>query len=235
MIPNRLKANSRISVLLILFIVAGFFNVWSANKAKTWTGSWAASPQLVEPNNMPPAPGLTNNTLRQIVRVSIGGDIVRVRFSNLFSKQPVTMKSVTIAISKGGSSVEIASLKLLKFEGKSQVTMQPGSEVQSDTLKWKLIPGSRIAITIAFGETSASVTGHPGSRTTSYVVGENHSESAELVGEVPVDHWYTIEGIDVQTSSKAGAIAVLGNSITDGRGSAPINKTDGPIFFRKNC
>lgn len=192
-------------------------------QSKVWTGTWTTAPQLVEPHNMPPEPGLANNTFRQIVRVSIGGEVIRLRFANIFSKDPVTIKSVSIATAKEGSTVDSTTLTLLKFEKKTQATMQPGTTIVSDPLNFKLSPGSRLAITIAFGDVSATLTGHPGSRTTSYILKGENVRSTDFAGAVPTDHWYLINGIDVLTSKKAAAIAVLGNSIADGRGSG-INK-----------
>ncbi len=71
-----------------------------------WVGTWGASPQLTEIKNLPPAPGLTSNTLRQIVQVSIGGNKLRVKFSNAFGRDPVTMHSVHLALSAGRSAIE---------------------------------------------------------------------------------------------------------------------------------
>src|ERR1700712_842571 len=101
-------------------------------KAKRWVGTWATAPQLVEPNNMPPAPGLSNNTLRQVVCVSIGGKTLRLKLSNEFSNSPVTMKVVQISVSKGGSAIDESSTKALTFNGKNEVTMEAGSEIFSD-------------------------------------------------------------------------------------------------------
>jgi Lysophospholipase L1 and related esterases len=185
---------------------------------KGWAGTWGTSPQLVEPNNMPPAPGLDNSTLRQIVRVSIGGDLVRLRFSNEFSKSPVTLKAVQIAVSKGGSTIEASTIKELKFDNKTEVTMSPGGAVTSDPVSFHLEPRMDVAITIFFGQTSPDVTGHPGSRTTSFLLSGNNISSVDFAGAVPTDHWYVINTIDVK-ASKASAVVTLGNSITDGRGS----------------
>jgi hypothetical protein len=219
MTAKRLRIRFLLVFLLVVLIIPDFTYAKSDSKLKIWTGSWATAPQLVEPNNMPPAPGLTNHTLRQIIRASIGGDVIRLRFSNLFGKQPLVMKSVAVAVAKEGSIVEPSSQKPLKFNGKSEVTMSPGTEVSSDPLKYKLIPGSRLAITIAFAETSSEITGHSGSLTTSYIIEGNNVMSSNFAGSAPVDHWYVISELEVQTSSKAGTIAILGNSITDGRGS----------------
>jgi lysophospholipase L1-like esterase len=184
-----------------------------------WVGTWSTAPQLVEPGNMPPSPGLTNNSLRQVVRVSIGGDSLRIKFSNEFSTSPVTMKSVQIAISTGGSAIEVSTNKELTFNGYPEVTMNPGVAVTSDPISFHLETRKDLAITIYFGQTSASVTGHPGSRTTSYILAGNSTSTIDFSNSVKTDHWYIINGIDVQAPSTAAAVAIIGNSITDGRGS----------------
>ena len=207
--------------IVACFILSDCTNPTQRGKTQTkkWVGTWAAAPQLVEPYNLPPAPGLTNNTLRQVVRVSIGGDSLRLRFSNIFGKQPVTMKSVAVAVSVNGNVIDSLTQKPLVFRGASEATMQPGETVVSDPVSFNLAPGSRLAITIAFGETASDVTGHPGSRTTSYILGGDRVSSVDFASPVMTDHWYIIDGIDALAASEAAAIAVLGNSITDGRGS----------------
>ena len=189
------------------------------DKNSGWVGTWTTAPQLVEPHNMPPAPGLTDYTIRQIVRVSVGGEEVRLRFSNAFSKSPVEMKLAAIAQVSEGGSIDVSSQKLLKFNKNESVTMNPGGEVYSDPINFNLKSGSLIAITIHFGQTSPDVTGHPGSRTTSFILPGNNIASADFSGSIKTDHWYVIQGIDVKASKNSKAVAVLGNSITDGRGS----------------
>ena len=208
------------SGLLIAFLLlscSGSKTVSTGNKG--WVGTWSTAPQLVEPHNMPPEPGLTENTLRQIVRVSIGGGVVRLRFSNAFSKSPVELKSVAIAQSLEGGSVDVSTQKALKFNNNPGIIMAPGGEAFSDPVKFNLKPGSRLAVTIHFGKTSPDVTGHPGSRTTSFILSGNNISSSGFAGAVKTDHWYVIQGIDVQGNKNSKTIAVLGNSITDGRGS----------------
>ena len=185
----------------------------------TWVGTWCTAQMRVSPADIPPSLGLTNNSLRQVVRVSIGGSTLRVRFSNEFSPTPVTMNSVYIAESKGGSAVNLSTTKELTFNGNPQVTMKEGTTVNSDPLAFKLAPGMNVAITINFGETSVTLTGHPGSRTTSYLLSGNTHADADFTGAVETDHWYCLNAIDVLTPSTAGCVAILGNSITDGRGT----------------
>jgi len=210
--------------LLFLTIFSGVSSMACA-KGKNWVGTWSTAPQLVEPKNMPPEPGLSNNTLRQVVCVSIGGNKLRLKFSNKYSESPVTMKMVQIAVSKGGAAIDQSTTVALTFNGKNEVTMRPGADIASDPVSFDLKPRMEVAITIFFGETSPTITGHPGSRTTSYLLtGNQTSANADFTNAVKTDHWYVIDGIDVETS-KAAAIAVIGDSITDGRGSG-TNKQD---------
>lgn len=185
----------------------------------SWVGTWSTAPQQMNPSDMPPSPGLTNNSLRQVVRVSIGGSTLRVKFSNEFSPSAITMNSVQIAVSSGGSTINVSTNKELKFNGKPGVTMDAGTTVTSDPIAFKLAPSMILAITINFGQTPVPLTGHPGSRTTSYLLAGNTAAKADFTGAAETDHWYCISAIDVKASPTAGCIAVLGNSITDGRGT----------------
>ena len=213
------------SGIIIVLLTLTFFSFNYAKPkdvsaaAEKWVGTWSTAPQLVETNNNPPSPGLSNNTIRQIVHVSIGGDSLRMRFSNEFSSSPVTMKSVHIAVSAGGGKIDTATDKIIYFNGKQEITMSAGSSVTSDPFQFALQPLSNVAITIYFGSTSSDVTGHPGSRTTSYIITGNEVIKEDLSGAVTTDHWYVINTINVLAPDSAYAVAVLGNSITDGRGS----------------
>ncbi|HET8653973.1 MAG TPA: SGNH/GDSL hydrolase family protein [Longimicrobiaceae bacterium] len=188
------------------------------DSAGAWVSTWRAAQQLTEKRNLPPAPGLSGNTLRQVVHVSIGGERLRVRFSNAFGNAPVTIQAAHIAPSAGGSAIDPSGDRALRFGGSESVTIPAGEAVVSDALDYPLKPLSNVAITLHFGGTSRNVTGHPGSRTTSYLQAGDAVTATDLAGAATADHWYNIAGIDV-VAPRATAIAILGNSITDGRGS----------------
>ena len=197
----------------------------NSNPTEKWVGTWGTALQLVEPRNLPPDPGLSNNTLRQIVCVSIGGSRLRVRFSNEFGTSPVTLDAVHIAVPADSCIIIPSTDKALSFDGKPGVTIAAGSAVTSDPFNFTLKPRGLLAITIHFGDTSPDVTGHPGSRTTSYLLPGNQVASVGFSGALTADHWYIISDIDVGAPDSAAALVVLGNSITDGRGSG-TNKQD---------
>ncbi|MBN1275927.1 MAG: SGNH/GDSL hydrolase family protein, partial [Deltaproteobacteria bacterium] len=164
-------------------------------------------------------PGLNNNTLRQVVRVSIGGEQLRVRFSNEYSTSPVILKSAHIAVSTGRSAIDPETDTALSFGGKKMTVIDPGATAISDPCHFLLKPRSDAAITVHFGVTSPDVTGHPGSRTTSYLTTGDMVTAVTLPEAVMTDHWYMIDSIEVLASESARAIVVIGDSITDGRGS----------------
>lgn len=184
-----------------------------------WVGSWYAAQQLVEPRNLPPAPGLSGSTLRQVVHLSIGGRGLRLHFSNVFGTSPVSMTSVHVALSAGGGAIGAETDRALSFGGRPSVTIAPGGSVASDPLDLSLAPFTDLAVSIAFGATSADVTGHPGSRATSYLQAGNWAAAVELPAAVRTEHWYVLSGADVVADDGSAAVVVLGNSITDGRGS----------------
>lgn len=153
---------------------------------------------------MPPSPGLSGNTLRQTVRTTIGGKRLRLHFSNLFGDAPLTMKSVQLENTA------------LSFQGDKVVTIPPGKAIVSDAFDYPLAPMSDLAITIRFGDVPAQLTGHPGSRSTSLLQPDSPQP-------IKITHWYVLTGIDTLAPADVFEIVVLGDSITDGRGST----TDG--------
>jgi lysophospholipase L1-like esterase len=187
---------------------------------RSWVGTWATSPQLTEPTNLPPAPGLSGNTLRQIVYASIGGSELRLQFSNAFGTSPVMLNAVHVALPTTGSSIEPASDVALTFDGMPSATIPAGAEVFSDSVEFELSPQTKVAVTIHFGAMSNDiVTGHPGSRTTSYLQSGNAVDAPTFSAASMTDHWYVLSAIDVMAPQSSRAIVTLGDSITDGRGS----------------
>jgi hypothetical protein len=190
-----------------------------ADSTVAWVGTWSTSQQLTEPHNLPPDPGLAGNTLRQIVRVSRGGERIRVRFSNAFGDEPMTIGAVHLARSLGDGAIEPQTDHPLTFGGRPGVTIPAGGDVVSDPLPFTLDPLTDVALTIHFGAVSSTVvTGHPGSRTTSYLVEGEAVSAPDMEGAARTDHWVVIAGIDV-ADADGEVVVILGDSITDGRGS----------------
>ncbi len=188
--------------------------------AQQWTGTWAtATEKPFSKSDVPQKVQLDNNTLRQVVHVSLGGDVLRLELSNAFGDEPLEINSVYIADAADGEQIDTKTARYLLFNGQRGVTIAPHQVVFSDALKYKLKPLQRLSITIHYGTMPKTLTTHRGSRTNSYIMqGECKPKQSFTVGE-RLEHWYTIAAIDVQTAGGVNCIACLGNSITDGRGS----------------
>jgi lysophospholipase L1-like esterase len=107
------------------------------------------------------------------------------------------------------------------FHGHASVVIPVGAQMVSDPLKFPVAPRSNLTVTIylADGQASTDITSHPGSRTTSYMLAGDHVADTDLAGATRADHWYFLSGLEVWAKPSTAAAVVLGDSLTDGRGS----------------
>ncbi|MFK3979607.1 SGNH/GDSL hydrolase family protein [Micromonospora sp. NPDC050397] len=196
-----------------------------------WVNTWVSMPQLAEPHNLPPVPFTQDNlvfadaTLRQTVRVSVGGRHLRLRVSNAFGGAALPITAVSVALPAGGeagvSGIRPGTARQVTFSGRPSMVVPVGAQAVSDPLSFALAPGTNLTVTIylAEGQASNNVTSHPGSRTTSHLLAGNHVLADELPAATPTDHWYLLSGVEVWSAASTAAAVVVGDSLTDGRGS----------------
>lgn len=203
----------RLLVFLMMFCALSTYSL-----AQNWVGTWATAPQTVVKSFMPYNNCMTNRSVRQVVKVSIGGDVIRLKLSNIYSMQPVEIRSIYIAHAKDSSDIDAKTAQYFKFGNSYKTVIPAGKQIVSDALKFNLRNLERVAITINYTSAPEIPTVHMGSRTTSYImkgVTNAHSIFAKAFRE---NHWYNISGIDVYTmSNNMSTIAIIGNSITDGK------------------
>jgi len=203
----------RLLVFLMMFCALSTYSL-----AQNWVGTWATAPQTVVRSFMPYNNCMTNRSVRQVVKVSIGGDVIRLKLSNIYSMQPVEIRSIYIAHAKDSFAIDAKTAQYFKFGNSYKTVIPAGKQIVSDALKFNLRNLERVAITINYTSAPKVPTVHMGSRTTSYImkgVTNAHSNFAKAFRE---NHWYNISGIDVYTmSNNMSAIAIIGNSITDGK------------------
>ncbi|WP_306212879.1 GDSL-type esterase/lipase family protein, partial [Actinoplanes sp. RD1] len=199
------------------------------SRRQRWVHTWVAMPQLTEPGNLPPAPFtgpdsvLAGTTIRQTVHTSIGGTRLRVRFSNAFggAELPITAAAVALPLAgqAGVPAVSPGTSRPLTFGGHPSTVVPVGAQVVSDPVDLRVAARANLTVTtyLATGQQTLSITSHPGSRTTSHLLAGDHHRDPDLPGATPVDHWYLLSGVEVR--SDAPALAIVGDSLTDGRGS----------------
>lgn len=204
------------------------------SKETQWVGSWASAQMAPDANNSLSPQDYPNATLRQVVRLSLGGEQLRVRLSNAYGTQPLTITAARVAVSMALNTARIdpATNRPLTFSGAPTVTIPAGADAWSDPVALKVAPLTSLAISLHYPAAPSVQTGHPGSRATSYVLPGDHTAAADLPGAKTADRWFQIASIDVVPTQKAGAIVAFGDSITDGYGVQPntnLRWTDGLI------
>jgi len=197
-----------------------------------WVASWGTA-QMVPGAEHELAPAQWRDaTMRQVVRVSLGGERLRVRFSNAFGTEPLVIAGAGVALSKGPgrSAIDPASSRVLRFGGAASVTIPAGAEYLSDPVALPHAAGSDLAISMHFPGAPARQTSHPGARATSYVAPGQQLAAAELPQASTFTRWYQLAGIEVQAAPDVRTVVAIGDSITDGYGVAPdtnLRWTDG--------
>ena len=229
---------ARKKLLVVAFLVMGVAPARLAVAQATgtrpnWVGSWAASQQIPESQNALAPDDLRDATLRQIVHLSIGGATLRVHLSNAFGTSPLHFTSVHIAkpVSAASARIDGASDKALSFSGSSDVTVPAGAEYVSDPVDYSAAPCSDLAITLHLDAPPAQLTGHPGSRATSYLARGDLTSAADLPDARKVDRWYLVAGVDVIAPPGVASIVALGDSITDGHGATTNGNDRWPDAF----
>lgn len=196
----------------------------ASNCAPTWVAGWASSQFLPTGDAALPPGTLADHTLRQIVRPSIAGNRLRVRFSNLAGKGPLHIAGASIAraLGSGAPAVDPASLISLRFDGRPEVIIPAGADYLSDPVSLPVRALENIAVSIRY-EGDPEPTSHPGSRATSWHLPGDHLVDDAMAGAAGFDHWFNLSGLEVERCEAPGQaarlIVALGDSITDGRGA----------------
>ena len=214
-----------------------------------WVGTWAtadvARPQVPPPAPPPPAgqqpagrgapPGgppqfmhFTNQTLREIVHVSIGGSRARLVLTNVFGTTPITVGAAHVALRDKDAAIAAASARPLTFSGRPTITIPAGAVAVSDPVGLGITPLSDLAVDIYLpGSTNAPspVTMHGTALQTSYVSETgNHAGSSSFPVVATTPNWFLLARVEVAAPPSVGAIVTFGDSITDGaRSTANTN------------
>jgi lysophospholipase L1-like esterase len=181
-----------------------------------WVGTWSASPQAVA------APVQINGqTVRQIAHTSLGGDRVRVRFSNAYGASPLVIGSAHVAISTGGAAISRKTDRTLKFNGSPMIAIPAGAVAVSDAVALDVEAFDNLAVSLYLPENVAATTQHEQGQQTNYISTPGDFTGASSFSATTTQSYYFLAGVEVRASRRARAIVALGESITDGFGSTP--------------
>jgi lysophospholipase L1-like esterase len=188
-----------------------------------WVATWATAPVSQAPNA---AVNVTNQTLRQIVHISAGGDRVRIKVSNAFGTAPLVVGAGHVARRDHDAVIVAGSGGALTFGGRPDITVPAGAIALSDPVRVDARALGDLAVDLYLpgdtGATTSPLTEHTGALQTNYV-----SPAGDFTGatEFPVAStrvsWFFLTGVEVAARDDAAVVVALGDSITDGTRSTP--------------
>ncbi|MES3151523.1 SGNH/GDSL hydrolase family protein [Sphingomonas faeni] len=201
-----------------------------------WIASWGSAQLNSTGENALPMDRAGAITLRQIVRLSVGGDSVRVRISNAFGTQPLAIGAAHIAHALKPGTPQTDGGATVTFAGRGDAVIPAGAEIYSDPVTLAVGSGADLAVSIYLPAAATPQTGHPGARATSFTLPGAHVSDPILSGALPTTHWYALADIEVAgiagarsgAVAKPGTIVAIGDSITDGYGVLPEHNSRWP-------
>jgi len=190
----------------------------------SWLTAWSAAPQ--RPRKPQRAPVFYRQSLRQIIPIGIGGDQLRVRFSNVYGTAPLRISRASVALHKRGSVVQTETVKGLKFDGRESAEIEVGEWLISDPVVLNVTDGAKLAVSLYLPGRNATSTYHRRAFQDTFVSEGDTTHQARVKFDSRIGSWFWLTGVDVRTRLQSAAIVVLGDSISDGYGLA--NRKDQP-------
>jgi len=235
------RAASALALSLSLFLSLLAFTSPDARagepvSARGWVASWTASPQATWGQDFALPTGaparLENATVRQFVRISLGGTDVRLVFSNAYGKTPLLIDKAFVAKVSGDGKIPSSAMEALRFGGAETAQIAPGASIRSDPVAMVVAPLSRLAVSFHLPAPTPLSTFHWDGRETAWIA----PGDIALTAKMPADAERTIarialQAVEVAADGSAGAVAVIGDSITDGNGASVDASARWPDFL----
>lgn len=183
--------------------------------AAGWIGTWASAP-----SGSDPSASFVKTTLREVVHTSIGGNAVRVRFTNRFGNAPLVIDAASIAVASDGVAAVPGTLRDLTFGGARSITIAPHADASSDAVPIDIAQQTNLLISLYVAGPSGPATYHHLAYQHLYsATGDVVDSQSAAAFAVAGKNWYFIDGVDVSGVPARGAVVALGDSITNGQGS----------------
>lgn len=182
-----------------------------------WHGTWGAAPHMpLSRMAEVSVPDLRDKTIRQVVRISAGGNRIRLRLSNELSMRDHAIDSVTVAVALPNGAIRQETLREVTFGGLTAGTLYAGSPLLSDPVDLKVASGADLAITIHFPGEASDLTAHGSAYATAWVMDGNQTKAPDFGAGRTFMRRVAISAVDVMADRRNPVIVTLGDSITDG-------------------
>jgi lysophospholipase L1-like esterase len=186
-----------------------------------WVNAWQGSPTAggtFSHANCPADTGLKDQTVRNIVFLSAGGNELRVRVSNAFGAQPLQVGAASVGVQERGAATVQGSLRKVHFSGRTSILVPAGGEALSDPVRLHVAALQRLAVNVYLPAATGPATQHNNSRETNYLASGNQTSSTRGAAfTAKIGCWMFASGVDVRPDRDVrGTVVALGDSITDG-------------------
>jgi lysophospholipase L1-like esterase len=184
--------------------------------AVRWCGTWGAAPAGPPPSASTQT--WSSQTLRLIVRASIGGNRVRIRVSNEMGSTPLRIGHASIALRTSGAAINSASLRELRFGGQAAITIPAQAPAMSDPVDLAVPAQADLAVSLYLSGSTQGTTLHSAALQSSYVSpGGDYTSTISMPVSRALASWPFLTEVDVDAAMPC--LVALGDSITDGQGS----------------
>jgi lysophospholipase L1-like esterase len=184
-----------------------------------WVSGWSTAVQTQRSGSggPPPVAAFENQTIRMVIRPTIGGSRLRIRFSNEFGTAPLAIGSAHLALVKENETIVAGSDRPLTFNGKASVNIAAGSPMLSDPVELKVSALTEVAVSIFLPKETQPATLHMLGQHASYISGPGDFTGAESLASVrEASSWFFLSNLEVWSGPRTAALITLGDSITDG-------------------
>lgn len=187
---------------------------------KRWCPTWTAAPMNVWAADGSLS-GFYNQTIREVARISIGGDRLVLRLTNEFGSAPFTLDAVHVAMAGESGSAEPLTTRPVTFGGSKSATIYAGSPLFSDPINLAVGPLSRIAVSCYSSGFIPIETHHLEAQQTTFISTPGNFTAAEqMIVQQTTTSRYLLSAIYCETDKPASGVICVGDSITDGYGSS---------------
>lgn len=229
------ETKSKVAVGIFLLSILSSLLSAEAQKEGQWVSTWSAAVHTpLSFPGLPPTPVFDNQTVRMVVRSSIGGQRLRIRFSNVYGSSPLEIGAAHVALSDHDSLITAGSDHVVTFGGKPSVTVPIGAPVLSDPVEMKLAPFTEISISLYLPHSTPASTTHFWAQHDTYVSAPgDFTAQSQIAHPTEKKSWYFLSDLEVWSDARTSAVVTLGDSITDGVGAKQGEYGDWPDLLAK--
>ena len=189
--------------------------------AAEWVQTWGASPLPPSPalGPLPATPGFANQTIRQTIRVSVGGPRIRLRLSNEYGTKPLQIGAVRVALADDKGVIAAGTERTVTFAGTETATVPAGSPYLSDPIDLPVAALSSLSVSLYLPQDTGPCTCHATGMQNAFVSDKGDFTGKPFTPASTMQFRAFLSGVEVETARAGRAVVVLGDSISDGVGS----------------